>query len=125
MSLNCILCVVNQRNGPDLLCEPCRQAEAIERGKSNSTLPPSEDPLYLDDEDFETCERCGGDGTIEYADAGPSVWGEDIPSEENHLITCPDCNGEGRWPILTAASQSQQNTKSPVPSDAGSKKESI
>lgn len=43
-----------------------------------------------------TCERCGGDGTIEYLDAGPSVWGEDCPSEVNHLVECPNCEGTGR-----------------------------
>lgn len=40
-------------------------------------------------------DRCGGEGFIEYADAGPSVWGEDTPSEKNHLVTCPQCYGTG------------------------------
>lgn len=47
-------------------------------------------------EDRETCDRCGGDGSIEYAEAGPSEWGEDCPSEVNHLIECPDCGGTGK-----------------------------
>ena len=41
------------------------------------------------------CPDCGGDGLVEYNDAGPSVWGEDCPSEENHLVTCPNCRGSG------------------------------
>lgn len=51
-----------------------------------------------DDVDHERndCERCGGEGSIEYADAGPDVWGEDCPSEVNHLVECPDCGGSGR-----------------------------
>jgi hypothetical protein len=48
------------------------------------------------DPDTEMCERCGGDGSIEYMDGGPSVWGEDCPSEVNHLVECPDCGGTGR-----------------------------
>lgn len=45
------------------------------------------------DDDCDVCDRCGGDGVIEYLDAGPSVWGEDCPSEMNHLIPCPQCSG--------------------------------
>lgn len=40
------------------------------------------------------CWRCGGEGSVEYNDA-PEVWGEDSPSEENHLVECPECHGEG------------------------------
>ena len=48
------------------------------------------------DPDRDLCERCGGEGFIEYADAGPDVWGEDCPSMVNHLVNCPDCDGTGR-----------------------------
>ena len=50
------------------------------------------------DRDYERdeCDRCGGEGHIEYAEAGPSVWGEDCPSEVNHLIECPECGGRGK-----------------------------
>ena len=59
--------------------------------------------LYGDDDadydhdywDEERCYRCGGEGLIEYAEGGPEVWGEDCPSEVNHLVTCPDCGGNG------------------------------
>lgn len=58
--------------------------------------------LYGDDDDWDhdfddddRCYRCGGEGVIEYADGGPEVWGEDCPSEINHLVTCPDCGGAG------------------------------
>lgn len=43
--------------------------------------------------DPDRCDRCGGEGVIEYAEAGPEVWGEDCPSEVNHLVTCPECGG--------------------------------
>lgn len=65
-----------------------------------STSHPGEPPNFEDDADFydpdcgEFCSRCGGEGFIEYMDA-PDTWGEDCPSEENHLITCPDCGGLG------------------------------
>lgn len=49
-----------------------------------------------DDMGDDSCDRCGGEGLLEYNDAGPDVWGEDSPSEVNHLVTCPDCNGTGR-----------------------------
>jgi hypothetical protein len=38
----------------------------------------------------ETCDCCGGEGVIEYADH-PEVWGEDCPSYQNHLLPCPEC----------------------------------
>lgn len=37
------------------------------------------------------CSRCGGEGFIEYNDA-PDLWGEDCPSEVNHLVDCPECH---------------------------------
>jgi RecJ-like exonuclease len=40
------------------------------------------------------CEQCGGEGMVEYMDC-PEAWGEDCPSEPNHLITCPRCHGGG------------------------------
>lgn len=36
------------------------------------------------------CELCGGEGVREYNDA-PEEWGEDCPSEVNHLIPCRGC----------------------------------
>lgn len=65
-----------------------------------------EKPMSVDDADDdydgeprEDCWRCGGDGVIDYMDAGPDVWGEDCPSEVNHLVTCPDCGGTGLYTI--------------------------
>lgn len=49
----------------------------------------------LDELERHRCERCGGDGFIEYNDGDGSDWGEDCPSEENHLIICRACNGTG------------------------------
>lgn len=54
-----------------------------------------DDDRWDDYDDRECCHRCGGEGFIEYAEAGPEVWGEDCPSEVNHLVTCPECGGEG------------------------------
>jgi hypothetical protein len=50
---------------------------------------------YFDGESEPSCCTCGGEGFIEYNDGGPEVWGEDCPSEENHLVTCPNCRGTG------------------------------
>ena len=51
-----------------------------------------------DDQDFDRerdrCDTCGGQGFIEYFDH-PEVWGEDCPSLQNHLLTCPTCRGSG------------------------------
>lgn len=56
-------------------------------------------PMFSDDElDDEArcrCDRCGGDGFIEYNDGDGSDWGEDCPSEVNHLIVCRECKGTG------------------------------
>ena len=48
------------------------------------------------DPDYGVCDRCGGEGFIEYNDGDGSDWGEDSPSEENHLITCRACHGTRR-----------------------------
>lgn len=45
-------------------------------------------------EPAEYCPTCGGEGIAEYIDC-PDAWGEDCPSEVNHLITCPNCGGSG------------------------------
>lgn len=42
----------------------------------------------------ESCERCGGAGHLEYLEAD-ELWGEDCPSEVNHLVPCPTCHGAG------------------------------
>ena len=46
----------------------------------------------------QVCHVCGGEGHREYIDA-PEEWGEDCPSEVNHLIECRECSGYGfhRW----------------------------
>lgn len=45
-----------------------------------------------------SCQICGGEGSREYNDA-PEEWGEDCPSEANHLIECRECDSSGieRW----------------------------
>lgn len=50
---------------------------------------------YHDREQASCCDRCGGDGYIEYIDGDGGDWGEDCPSEENHLIICRACGGTG------------------------------
>lgn len=48
-----------------------------------------------DDGDIgDDCPRCGGEGHIEYMECAEE-WGEDCPSEENHLVVCPECGGMG------------------------------
>ena len=56
-------------------------------------MPEWPDSFDGEDED-NRCERCCGEGFVEYNDA-PDTWGEDCPSEVNHLVTCPDCRGTG------------------------------
>lgn len=46
--------------------------------------------------EWEDCTLCGGEGHREYLDS-PDEWGEDCPSEVNHLVTCRDCGGNGGW----------------------------
>ena len=58
------------------------------------TTVPDELDDFADLEESEPCPTCGGDGFIEYLDA-PEAWGEDCPSEENHLIECTNCGGSG------------------------------
>ena len=49
----------------------------------------------VDGDNEPSCPSCGGEGMVEYLDAGPSAWGEDCPSEENHMVKCPNCRGSG------------------------------
>ena len=63
--------------------------------------PAGDSPDLIYDDDYcepNLCQECGGEGFIEYNDAGPSYWGEDCPSEENHLVTCRHCRGTGVEP---------------------------
>lgn len=54
-----------------------------------------EEDDYLDAiEERDECERCCGEGHIELHEA-PELWGEDCCSEENRLVTCPECDGYG------------------------------
>ena len=59
---------------------------------------PTDDEMMDEIEDMERCicDRCGGEGWIDYLDGDGSDWGEDCPSEENHPITCRQCNGTGQ-----------------------------
>lgn len=52
-------------------------------------------PEYEHWEDAQICDHCGGEGFIEYDDGDGGDWGEDSPSEENHLIECRHCCGTG------------------------------
>lgn len=64
---------------------------------SEQPEPQCEDYDDGGDYDAELCPTCGGDGVESYLDAGPSAWGEDCPSEMDHLITCTNCKGTGLW----------------------------
>ena len=50
-----------------------------------------------DGEDQSRCDRCGGDGGIEY-DECYKLQPEGFPTEPNHLVSCLDCNGTGIHP---------------------------
>jgi hypothetical protein len=54
-----------------------------------------DDDAYMPLDPGDYCPTCGGEGVAEYNDC-PEAWGEDCPSEANHLITCPNCGGSGR-----------------------------
>ena len=75
-------------------CEYCKEAYACfhMQGKPCET----EQARLEADTDHGICDRCGGDGMIEYNDGDGGDWGEDCPSEVNHLITCRACNGTGK-----------------------------
>lgn len=64
----------------------------------DSKITPIDPSDWLDDvepdESNGLCDRCGGKGFVEYYDA-PETWGEDSPSERNHLVECPECGGSG------------------------------
>ena len=86
-------------------CQACKRSMPDDRADSwcfQCATQSELDMIYGDDDcDSDgdwlndlTCERCDGSGSIEYAE-NPDVWGEDCPSEKDHLVTCPDCQGRG------------------------------
>jgi hypothetical protein len=78
----------------EALREPQAPSSALALGAGSATPA---DPMF-DDEDMDRCrcDRCGGDGFIEYNDGDGGDWGEDCPSEINHLIVCRACQGTGQ-----------------------------
>lgn len=88
----------NPEKKPEAQAEAAR-ADSVQRPCSVAS-PASQDTdswdYDNDGEDEPCCPECGGDGMVEYLEAGPTVWGEDCPSEENHLVTCPNCKGSGQ-----------------------------
>lgn len=62
--------------------------------------------------EWDDCDQCGGDGMCEYMDT-PEVWGEDCPSEVNHLVTCPECGGAGGlWWCSRAVEEANERVRS-------------
>lgn len=47
------------------------------------------------DDETDACDQCGGDGVIQLSEAGPGIWGEDVFCDEDRMIICPSCHGEG------------------------------
>lgn len=87
-------------NNPDVIKSPATpNGGSLEQpGSVASSKQPERsdaDDDYWDGEEEPSCPTCGGDGMIEYMEGGPEVWGEDCPSEMNHLVTCPNCRGSG------------------------------
>ena len=73
------------------LCDNCHEACQKEGWKGYKLL----NPKKLEGSDATACDHCGGDGCIDYLDGDGGDWGEDCPSEENHLIICRHCGGTG------------------------------
>jgi protein gp37 len=67
--------------------------EEIDPSRAMEPTESDWDELNLDDPG---CERCSGEGHVEYNDA-PDTWGEDSPSEDNHLVECPGCKEHEQW----------------------------
>ena len=81
-----------QRNGPRAIvlgCEsgPGRRLAKCEKCGGTGWYVP--DDYDTDDED---CPQCDGEGLVSYLDH-PETWGEDCPSEADHGVTCPECQG--------------------------------
>jgi hypothetical protein len=76
------------------------RADAVQPESGTPINPPlsseDEQAALEADPDCGVCDRCGGDGMIEYNDGDGSDWGEDCPVELNHLITCRACQGTGK-----------------------------
>lgn len=82
--------VIRARKAPTL-------SPGAEQNSMSDLTHSSEERAQLEaDPDFGVCDRCGGEGVIEYSDGDGGDWGEDCPSEENHLIICRACHGTGK-----------------------------
>ena len=87
---------VRNQNPKTTTCDPiCTAAKHGGRTRQQQIEWEMANEQYDDCEGKPACPTCGGDGTIEYMEGGPEVWGEDCPSEMNHLVTCPNCRGSG------------------------------
>jgi hypothetical protein len=83
-------------NNPKSIKRKARQRKDSAGSPSASSAGyPADFEGFDDYEDEPSCPSCGGEGMMEYDDAGPSAWGEDCPSEENHMVVCPNCRGSG------------------------------
>lgn len=73
----------------------CLAAYDAGRGRSEGEMAGNDD--WLDDciDDTNPCDLCGGERFVEYQEC-PEAWGEDSPSLQNHLVTCPQCGGSGK-----------------------------
>lgn len=95
---SCEICgakVRNQNPNTTTCDSTCTAAKHAKRTRQQQIEWEMENDQYDDQEGEPACPSCGGDGMMEYIDAGPSAWGEDCPSEENHLVICPNCRGSG------------------------------
>ena len=55
----------------------------------------------LIDMEYIKCTECGGDGDLEKVTWHPQGFDRDIGYESSVIITCEECNGEGRIPCET------------------------
>lgn len=74
----------DDKRSPFLLVQSADDLPVCGRSSYGLDDPPD------DGADEPACDRCGDVGLIEYSSA-PELWGEDSPSEPNHMVECPAC----------------------------------
>ena len=68
-------------------------------------------PDYEDYDDEDCCPMCGGDGVVMLSECGPSEWGEDCFSEEDRLVTCPECRERERYEQMRKQQDEKRHNK--------------
>ena len=69
------------------------------------------DDDHWDDEEWDGCGMCGGDGIVMLSECGPSEWGEDCFCEVDRPVACPECRERERYEAFRKQQKTMRHTE--------------